>query len=93
MSRWLGYAHTSTDNNIYFLKAPTKSAIYWMQSISEPELRHRGGEEKMAMAMSEQDAFCAIASPPTPNLGWLANNVCICNGPRSSDISCDKRRH
>jgi hypothetical protein len=38
----------------------------------------------------EQDTLCAIASPPYPYLGWLATNVCICDGQRSSEISCDK---
>jgi hypothetical protein len=30
------------------------------------------------------------SSRPSPYLGWLATNVCICNGQRSSKISCDK---
>jgi hypothetical protein len=42
------------------------------------------------MARGEQDALCAIVSPPSLQLGRLAINVCICNGQRSSEISCDK---
>jgi hypothetical protein len=38
----------------------------------------------------EQDALCAIASPPSPNPGWLAANVCLSNSQRSSEIFCDK---
>jgi hypothetical protein len=30
----------------------------------------------MERARGEQDAFCAIASPPSPYLDWLATNVC-----------------
>jgi hypothetical protein len=34
---------------------------------------------------------CALSFfPPTSYLDWLATNVCICTGQRSSEISCDK---
>jgi hypothetical protein len=48
------------------------------------------GEGKIERARGEQDALCAIASPPSPYFGWLASNMYICNGQRSSEISCDK---
>jgi hypothetical protein len=62
---------------------------YWTQNICEPELREskRGTED--GEGKGEQDAFCAIASPPSSYLGWLATNMCICNGQRSSDIFCE----
>jgi hypothetical protein len=44
----------------------------------------------MERVRGEQDALCAIASPPSTYRGWLTNNVCFCNGQRSSGISCDK---
>jgi hypothetical protein len=44
----------------------------------------------MESTKREQDALCAIASPPSPYLCWLATNVNICNGQRSSEIFCDK---
>jgi hypothetical protein len=50
------------------------------------------GERKRGRARVEQDVLCAIVSPPSPYLDWLAANVCICNGQRSSEISCDKFR-
>jgi hypothetical protein len=48
------------------------------------------GEGKMEGARGEKDASCAIASPPSAYHGWQTANVCICNGQRSSEISCDK---
>jgi hypothetical protein len=44
----------------------------------------------MERARGEQDASCAIASPPSPYLGWLTINMCICNGQQSSEIFCGK---
>jgi hypothetical protein len=35
------------------------------------------GKGKMERARGEEDASCAIASPPSPYLGRLAANVCI----------------
>lgn len=53
---------------------------YWTQNICEPGLHNikRGRED--GRARGEQDTSCAIASPPTPYHGWLAINLCICNG-------------
>jgi hypothetical protein len=52
-------------------------------------------EAKLEKSREEQEALCAVASPPSPYLGslagWLAVNMCICNGQRSSDISCGKQ--
>jgi hypothetical protein len=48
------------------------------------------GERKMERARGEQDALYTITFPLSPYLGWLATSVCICNGQRSSEISCDK---
>jgi hypothetical protein len=44
----------------------------------------------MERARGEQDTLCAIASPLSPYLGWLADSVCVCNGQQSSEIFCDK---
>jgi hypothetical protein len=38
----------------------------------------------------QQDALCGVAPPPSPYLGWLATNLCFCNGQLSSEISCGK---
>jgi hypothetical protein len=67
-------------NNTKFYK------LYWTQNICEPELRHnnRGREG------GGQDAACAITSPSTPYHGWLTANIYICNGQRSSELSCEK---
>jgi hypothetical protein len=48
------------------------------------------GEGKLERARGEQDTLCAVASPPSPYLSWLATNVCICNSQQNSEISCDK---
>jgi hypothetical protein len=48
------------------------------------------GEGKMERTRREQYALCAVASPPSTHLGWLANKVCICDGQRSSEIFCGK---
>jgi hypothetical protein len=44
----------------------------------------------MVKARAKQDALHAVASSPSPYLGWVATNVCICNSQRSSEISCNK---
>jgi hypothetical protein len=46
--------------------------LYWTQNICEPALRHsETGWEDGKGKGEEQDAICAIASLPSPYLGWL----------------------
>jgi hypothetical protein len=48
------------------------------------------GDGKLERAMGYQDGLCAVAFPPSLFLSWLATDVCICNGERSSELCCDK---
>jgi hypothetical protein len=64
--------------------------LYWTQNICEPELRRNTRGREDGKGKGEQDALCAIAYPLFPSHGWLATNMCICNGQRSSEISCEK---
>jgi hypothetical protein len=77
---------TAHRSSVLFLLS--SRASYRTHNICEPELRHvkRGKED--GMGKGGQDAFCAVASPPL-----AGHNVCICNGQRSSEISCDKYTH
>jgi hypothetical protein len=63
--------------------------VSWTQNIYELELCHSKRGMDNENGKGGQDVLCAIASPPSPYLGWLAANVCICNCQRSSEISCD----
>jgi hypothetical protein len=47
-------------------------------------------EGNMGRARGEQDALFAVANLPSPHLGWLATNVCVCDDQQSSEISCGK---
>jgi hypothetical protein len=49
------------------------------------------GEKEIERARWEHDALCAIGSPLSPHLGWLADSEReFCNGQQSSEISCDE---
>jgi hypothetical protein len=60
------------------------------QSGCEPELLHSKRGRKTESARRQQDALITSTSPPSPHLDWLARNACICNGQRSSEISCGR---
>jgi hypothetical protein len=71
--------------NYWIARLLLHDVVYWTHNICEPELRHSKREGKMERARGEKDTLCAVASPPSPYLGWLANDACICQW--SSEIS------
>jgi hypothetical protein len=57
-------------------------------SLSNVIVRGKGKVKRTRR--EDQDALCAIVLPPSPYLGWLATNVCVCYCQRSSEMSYDK---
>jgi hypothetical protein len=64
--------------------------LYWMQNICKLNLCQSKGGREGGKGKGEQDALCAIASPPSLPVPRLATNMCVCNSQRSLEISCDK---
>jgi hypothetical protein len=62
--------------NNYSLFSPALEYTGRKISVSLSNITVRG-EWKMERARGEKDAFCAVTSPPSPYLVWLAANVCI----------------
>jgi hypothetical protein len=86
---------------IYFHRtsAPRELSQFWYN----PDQRYTGCKISVSLTYvtgrgkvrwkgqgGELNALCAIASPSSPYLGWLATCVRFCNSQRSSEISCDK---
>jgi hypothetical protein len=67
--------------------------LYWTQNICEPEIRHskRGREDGKGKGGARRLMIYRLSS--LPYFVWLVNNVCICNGQRSSEISCVKYQY
>jgi hypothetical protein len=63
---------------------------YWTQNIFEHVLRRSERGNCVDSFRWGEGAVCFIAFPPSPYLDRLAAVVCICNGQRSSEISCDR---
>lgn len=63
--------------------------------MCEPRLCHnKGGGDKKGWEDGKgkggEYTLCAFASLPSLYLGWMATNMCVCNGQQSLEISCDK---
>jgi hypothetical protein len=59
----------------------------WKQNICKPGLRN---SKRGRWKGQRGDKTPYALSLPSLYFGWLDANVCICNGQRSSEISCDK---
>jgi hypothetical protein len=73
-----------------YIFALKKTHVYWTQNICEPDLRHSKWRREDGKDKGWARPLMRYRFPPSPYLGWLTTNVCICNGQRSSEISCDK---
>jgi hypothetical protein len=57
-------------------KCSNRIGVFWTQNIRELSCVTLRGEGRWKGQGGEQDALCAITSPPSPYRDWLAANVC-----------------
>jgi hypothetical protein len=67
-----------------------QTSYNWTQNICKPGLRHsrRRREDGKSKGGARRVMRYRLPSLPVPRLS--GTNMCICNGQRSSEISCDK---